>query len=211
MITTLKEYANAQSVLMDYKDFKPNLVITDIKMPGIDGLELLERLKNLDQNICVIVMTGFGTIDIAVNAMKLGAFDYLTKPFNAEEIFILIDKFKEILSLKNENKILRERIDKRYDFSRFIGDKETKKELFKLIKIVADTDTSVLITGETGTGKELLTNLIHFNSNRKAKPFVKVSCAVLAKEIFESELFGHIKGAFTGAERDKVGRFEPSA
>jgi DNA-binding NtrC family response regulator len=204
----VKEYANGKSVLIDYKDFKPNLVITDIKMPEMDGLELLKRLKALDSNICVIVMSAFGTIDIAVKAMKSGAFDYLTKPFNTDEIFILIDKINEIQSIKKENKILRERIDKKYDFSRFIGDAKTNMGLFKLIRIVADTNTSVLIKGETGTGKELLTNLIHFNSNRKAKPFIKVGCAILSKEIFESELFGHVKGAFTGAEYDKTGRFE---
>jgi len=205
---SVKEYANAQSVLVDFKDFRPDIIISDIKMPGMDGLELLKRIKKLDQDVCVIIMSAFGTIDIAVNAMKLGAYDYVTKPFNPDEIFILIDKFKEIQSIKKENKILREQIDKKYDFSSFIGDKESNTELFKLIKIVADTDTSVLITGETGTGKELLTKTIHFNSNRKTKPIIKVSCAVLSKEIFESELFGHIKGAFTGAEYDKEGRFE---
>lgn len=205
---TVKEYANAQSVLVDYKDYLPNIVITDIKMPGMDGIELLKRIKELNPNIFVIVMSAFGTVDIAVDAMKLGAYDYLTKPFNTDEIFLLIDKINELSNIKKENKILREKVEKKYDFSRFIGDKKTKEDIFKLIKIVANTNTSVLITGETGTGKELLTNIIHFNSSRKNKPFIKVSCAVLSKEIFESELFGHVKGAFTGAEYDKIGRFE---
>jgi two-component system, NtrC family, response regulator len=204
----VKEYANAQSVLIDYKDYLPDILITDIRMPGMDGIELLKRMKSLNPNIFVIVMSAFGTVDIAVEAMKLGAYDYLTKPFNTDEIFLLIDKINELSSIKKENKILREKIEKKYDFSRFIGDEKTNQELFKLIKIVANTDTGVLITGETGTGKELLTNIIHFNSNRLNKPFIKVSCAVLSKEIFESELFGHVKGAFTGAEYDKVGRFE---
>ncbi|MFK5889196.1 MAG: sigma-54 dependent transcriptional regulator [Flavobacteriaceae bacterium] len=204
----VKEYANAQSVLIDYKDYLPDILITDIRMPGMDGIELLKRIKSLNPNIFVIVMSAFGTVDIAVEAMKLGAYDYLTKPFNTDEIFLLIDKINELNSIKKENKILREKVEKKYDFSRFIGDEKTNQELFKLIKIVANTDTGVLITGETGTGKELLTNIIHFNSNRLNKPFIKVSCAVLSKEIFESELFGHVKGAFTGAEYDKVGRFE---
>jgi DNA-binding NtrC family response regulator len=204
----VKEYANASSVLVDFKDFKPNLVITDIKMPGMDGIELLKKIKSIDQNVCVVVMSAFGTIDIAVKAMKLGAFDYITKPFNTEEIFIILNKIKEFQTIKKENKILLEKVSEKYDFSRFIGDEQTKQELFKLIEIVANTNTSVLITGETGTGKELLTNLIHYNSNRKAKPIIKVSCAILSKEIFESELFGHVKGAFTGAEYDKIGRFE---
>lgn len=204
----VKEYATAQSVLVDYKDFLPDILITDIRMPGMDGIELLKRVKNLNPNIFVIVMSAFGTVDIAVEAMKLGAYDYLTKPFNTDEIFLLIDKIKEVSTIKKENKILREKIEEKYDFSKFIGDEKTKRGLFKLVEIVANTNTSVLITGETGTGKELLTNIIHFNSNRFNKPFIKVSCAVLSKEIFESELFGHVKGAFTGAEYDKVGRFE---
>ncbi|MCF6182677.1 sigma-54 dependent transcriptional regulator [Lutibacter sp.] len=204
----VKEYANAQSVLIDYKDFLPDILITDIKMPGMDGIELLKKIKLLNTNITVIVMSAFGTVDVAVDAMKLGAFDYLTKPFNTDEIFILLDKIKEFTSIKEENKILRKRIEKKYDFSRFIGDEKINREIFKHIQIVANTNTSVLITGETGTGKELLTNIIHYNSNRINKPFVKVSCAILSKEIFESEMFGHIKGAFTGAEYDKIGRFE---
>jgi len=204
----VKEYANAQSVLIDYKDFLPDILITDIKMPGMDGIELLKKIKQLNANIIVIVMSAFGTVDVAVEAMKLGAFDYLTKPFNTDEIFIILNKIKEVTSIKEENRILRKKIEKKYDFSRFIGDEKTNQEIFKHIQIVANTNTSVLITGETGTGKELLTNIIHYNSNRINKPFVKVSCAILSKEIFESEMFGHIKGAFTGAEYDKVGRFE---
>lgn len=204
----VKEYANAQSVLIDYKDFLPDILITDIKMPGMDGIELLKKIKQLNANIIVIVMSAFGTVDVAVEAMKLGAFDYLTKPFNTDEIFILLDKIKEFSTIRKENKILRSKIEKKYDFSRFIGDEKTNEELFNQIKIVANTNTSVLITGETGTGKELLTNIIHYNSNRINKPFIKVSCAILSKEIFESELFGHVKGAFTGAEYDKTGRFE---
>jgi two-component system, NtrC family, response regulator len=204
----VKEYANAQSVLIDFMDFNPDIVITDIKMPQISGIELLEKLKGIKPAIVVIVMTAFGSIDTAVNAMKLGAFDYLTKPFNTDEIFLILDRIEELKSIKNENRILREKVENKYDFSKFIGDEKTKKGLFKLVEIVANTNTSVLITGETGTGKELLTNIIHFNSNRLNKPFIKVSCAVLSKEIFESELFGHVKGAFTGAEYDKVGRFE---
>ncbi|MBK5209243.1 MAG: sigma-54-dependent Fis family transcriptional regulator [Flavobacteriaceae bacterium] len=205
---TVKEYANAQSILIDLKDFNPDIVITDIKMPQIDGIELLERLNKLNPAIYVIVMSAFGTINDAVKAMKLGAFDYLTKPFNTDEIFLRIEKIRELGSIKKENRILREKIEKKYDFSKFIGDEKTNKSIFNLVKIVANTNTSVLITGETGTGKELLTNIIHFNSNRFNKPFIKVNCAVLSKEIFESELFGHVKGAFTGAEFEKVGRFE---
>lgn len=204
----VKEYANAQSVLIDFKEFNPDIVITDIKMPQMSGIELLEKLKGVKPEIFVVVMTAYGSVGTAVNAMKLGAFDYLTKPFNTDEIFLILKKIKELKSIKKENKILREKIEKKYDFSKYIGDEKTNKNIFKLVKIVANTNTSVLITGETGTGKELLTNIIHFNSNRINKPFIKVSCAVLSKEIFESEVFGHVKGAFTGAIYDKTGRFE---
>jgi DNA-binding NtrC family response regulator len=204
----VKEYASAQALLSDYRTYEPNVVITDINMPQMDGIALLEKLKALNPSIFVVVMTAYGDVDVAVNAMKLGAFDFLTKPFNTDQIFIILNKIIELSSIKKENKILRKQIEKKYDFSRFIGNDQTNQELFEQVKIVANTNTSVLITGETGTGKELLTNIIHFNSNRKNKPFVKVSCAILSKEIFESELFGHVKGAFTGAEFDKVGRFE---
>lgn len=204
----VKEYANAQSVLIDFKEFNPDIVISDIKMPQMSGIELLEKLKAINPEIYVIVMTAYGTVDTAVNAMKLGAFDYLTKPFNTDEIFLIIEKIKELKFIKKENKILREKIEKKYDFSKFISDEKTTENIFKLVEIVANTNTSILITGETGTGKELLTNIIHFNSNRINKPFIKVSCAVLSKEIFESEVFGHVKGAFTGAVYEKTGRFE---
>ncbi len=205
---SVREFADPIAVLSTLREEKPEIIITDLKMPNLDGIELLDKIKQTDNSIQVIVMTAHGSIENAVDAMKQGAYDYILKPFKTDEILLIIDRICELRSVKNENRILREKVERKYDFSKFIGDKKSNKKLFKLIKIVANTNTTVLITGETGTGKELLTNIIHFNSNRINKPFVKVSCAVLSKEIFESELFGHVKGAFTGAEYDKIGRFE---
>lgn len=204
----VREFADGNSVLAELSKSIPDIVITDLKMPGIEGIELLSRLKELHPAIIVIVMTAFGTVENAVKAMKIGAFDYVTKPFNTEEIKLTINRALEFSSIKEENKNLRKQIGIRYNISSYIGDEETNRELFRLIELVAKKDSSVLITGETGTGKELVTNIIHYNSNRKDKPLVKVSCAILSKDIFESELFGHVKGAFTGADSDKQGRFE---
>lgn len=205
---TTYEFANAQAALLSMQTIKADIVITDLKMPQIDGLQFLKKIKEINSDIAVIVMTAYATVDTAVKAMKLGAFDYITKPFQTDEILLIIDRIGEINSLKSENKSLRKQIEKEYDFTSYIGDPETNKDIFDLVKLVAETESTVLITGETGTGKELLTNIIHYNSNRKKKPLVKVSCAILSREIFESELFGHVKGAFTGAENDKTGRFE---
>ena len=204
----VREFARAGSVLSAITETTPDIVITDLKMPGIDGIELLVKLKQMKPEVSIIVMTAFGTVENAVKAMKMGAYDYITKPFNNDEILIRIDKIIELKSVRKENTFLRKQIETKYDFLSYIGDYETNKALFDLVKLVAKKDSTVLITGETGTGKELVTNIIHYNSNRKNKPLVKVSCAILSREIFESELFGHVKGAFTGAGSDKQGRFE---
>lgn len=202
------ECANAQAALLGLKDFKPNIVISDIKMPGMSGVELLDKIKIFNLEISVIIMTAHGSIESAVQTLKMGAYDYLLKPFLKDEILIIIERIIELQSVKLENKIFRSSIATKYDYSSYIGEIDSNKELFNLVNLVAETDSTVLIIGETGTGKEHITNIIHFNSQRKNKPFVKVSCAILSREIFESELFGHVKGAFTGAEADKKGRFE---
>lgn len=205
---TVFEFANAPSALSALQTNRADVVITDLQMPEMDGLQFLKRLKEINPDVSVIVMTAYATVATAVQAMKLGAFDYITKPFQPDEIFLIIDRITELNSIKSENKSLRKQIEKEYDFSSYIGDNETNKELYDLIKLVAGTDSTVLLTGETGTGKELLTNIIHYNSNRKKGALIKVSCAILSRDIFESELFGHVKGAFTGADNEKTGRFE---
>ena len=204
----VREFSNAEAVLGSLHEYRPDIIVTDLKMQGIDGLELLSKIKKTNPEITVIVMTAFGTVDNAVEAMKNGAYDYITKPFKLDEILLIIERINELNLVKKENKILRGHIEGKYDLSAYIGENETNKELFDLIKLVAEKDTTVLITGETGTGKEHVTNIIHYNSARKKQPLVKVSCAILSREIIESELFGHVKGAFTGAEQDKKGRFE---
>lgn len=204
----VREFADANGALASLREFEPNIVITDVKMPGMSGIELLSKIKGYNPEIAVIVMTAYGTIETAVQTMKLGAYDYLLKPFVKDEILLMMERICELHTVKSENKILRKNIEQKFDLSTYIGETDTNKELFNLIKLVAEKDSTVLINGETGTGKEHITNIIHYNSQRKNKPLIKVSCAILSREIFESELFGHVKGAFTGADQDKKGRFE---
>ena len=205
---SVNEFSNARSAYQAMREDVPDVVVSDMKMPDMDGLELLKKTKELYPETYFILITAFSTVSTAVEAMKLGAYDYITKPFNNEKLLIILQRIKELVHVKDENKYLRQQIEQEYDLSSFVGQSEPIKHVFELIKIVANKPTSVLITGETGTGKELLTKVIHYNSDRRKKPLIKVSCAILNREIFESELFGHEKGAFTGADKEKKGRFE---
>lgn len=202
------EFSGARAALAALEEFKPNIIVSDVKMPDMDGIELLSRTKKVNPDIVVVMMTAYGAVENAVEAMKLGAYDYLSKPFKPEEILLLIQRIEELVQIRQENKRLNAEIKKNYDFSSYVGDFESNSELFNLLKIAAGAEAAVLITGETGTGKELLTNIIHYNSGRSKQPLVKVSCAILSRDLFESELFGYVKGAFTGADADKQGRFE---
>lgn len=204
------EFSSAVSALQGLRepDSKVDIIITDLKMPEVDGMEFLKKIRRLNPDIYVLMMTAHSSVQTAVEAMKLGAFDYITKPFSFDELLLIINRIKEISEIKAENKQLRVQVKKQFDLSSFVGMNEAVNHVFDLVKIVAEKDTTVLIIGETGTGKELLTNIIHYNSQRRRGPFIKVSCAILSREIFESELFGHEKGAFTGAEKQKSGRFE---
>lgn len=202
------EFAHAGPALLQMSDVMPDIVITDLKMPDINGIEFLKKIKKIDENIYVVLMTAFSTVSTAVEAMKLSAYDYVEKPFDNEKMLIIIEHIIELKQVKAENKVLRTKLKQDYDFSSYVGNSPRVIEIFDLVKIVAQKSTSVLLVGETGTGKELLTNIIHYNSKRSNKPLVKVSCAILSREIFESELFGHEKGAFTGAIVEKIGRFE---
>ena len=204
----VKEFANARAALMEMKEFEPDVVVSDLKMPRMDGIEFLTKTKERFPNTCFILMTAYSTVSTAVEAMKLGAYDYITKPFDNEEMLIVLKRVEEFRNAKEENKFFHKQIEKEFELSSFVGQSEPVAKVFDLVKIVANKSTSVLITGETGTGKELLTKVIHYNSNRRKKPLIKVSCATLSREIFESEMFGHEKGAFTGAEKEKIGRFE---
>jgi DNA-binding NtrC family response regulator len=205
---TVLEFAEASASLQSLSNENPDLVITDIRMPGMDGLELLERIRQVSPSTTVVVMTAWASVDTAIRALKLGAYDYLSKPFQIEEVLYLINRVNELRTIRQDNQRLQTQVSNQYNFSSFTGESEPVRQMFELIKSVSDAGASVLITGETGTGKELLANIVHYNSPRRSKPFVKVSCAILAKEVFESELFGHVKGAFTGAEKERKGRFQ---
>ncbi|MCP4370804.1 MAG: sigma-54-dependent Fis family transcriptional regulator [Deltaproteobacteria bacterium] len=185
-----------------------DIVITDLKMPGRDGMELLRLINKENSDIPVIVITAYGSVESAVKAMKAGAFDYITKPFENEEIRIIVSKAVRYCKLQNENRYLREAVGVKYGFDHFIGDTLKIKNVRKLAAQVAQTASSVLIQGESGTGKELLGRLIHFNSPRSARPLVPFNCGALPDTLLESELFGYEKGAFTGAHKLKPGRFE---
>jgi DNA-binding NtrC family response regulator len=185
-----------------------DIVLTDLKMPGVDGMEVLRYLKeHAPESICII-LTGYGTIKNSVEAIKLGAFDYLTKPVKLDEILITIQRALEHRDLKRENINLRSQLKKKYQFENIIGDSEPLQKIFETVEKVADTDSTILILGESGTGKELIAKAIHYNSYRREGPFVPVNCAAIPSELLESELFGHEKGAFTNAIRTRIGRFE---
>lgn len=185
-----------------------DLVISDVKMPGLNGIDVLKTVKEVSPETVVIMITAYATAETAVEAMKLGAYDYITKPFKVDEIKLVIQKALEKGHLRKENILLRREIESRAGFENFIGKSEPMQRVFSLIRQVADTRSTVLITGESGTGKELVARAIHFNSTRKDKPFVTVNCGALPETLLESELFGYMKGAFTGAAANKQGLFE---
>ncbi len=184
------------------------VVLTDLRMKGMDGAELLQEIVKNHPGCNVIMMTAFGTVESAVEAMKRGAFDYLTKPIKTEELLVTIEKALREAMLRREVTQLRQQVKREYSFDQILGKSKPMQEVFDLIRRVADTQTNILITGESGTGKELVAKAIHFNSSRKHAPFIPVNCAAIPEFLLESELFGHVKGAFTDAKADKRGLFE---
>lgn len=185
-----------------------DLVITDMRMPGVDGMEFLAQLGSRQPDLPVIMMTAYATVEKAVEAMKRGAFDYITKPFKNEELIMTIRKAIEMHRLKQENRLLSQELQERFKFGNIVGKSKAMRQVYEIVEKVAQTRASVLITGESGTGKELIARAIHFNSPRKDRRFVSVSCSALAESLLESELFGHERGAFTGAITQRKGRFE---
>ena len=185
-----------------------NMLFVDYKMPGMDGLEVLLEAKKIKEDLPVIIITAYATIDSAVQAMKDGAYDYIVKPFDPEAIALVVEKVVEHQRLVRENILLRERLEQEYKFEEIIGRSQPMQEVFEMVKNVAESDTSILITGESGTGKELIARAIHANSSRRYTPFITASCGAMPEGLLESELFGHEKGAFTGALYTKKGRFE---
>ncbi|MBC8553128.1 MAG: sigma-54-dependent Fis family transcriptional regulator [Candidatus Brocadiales bacterium] len=200
--------SNGEEALNIFKSEDVDVVVTDIKMEKMDGLELLEEIKRLNSNALVIMITAYGSIETAVKAMKLGAYDYITKPFDRDELQIMIAKALNFKNLLSENLRLRQELTDRFKFDNIIGASSKMKSVFDLVARVSKSDSTVLIQGESGTGKELIARAIHFNSSREKNPFITVNCSAIPQNLMESEMFGYVKGAFTGAARDKIGKFE---
>jgi two-component system response regulator AtoC len=188
-----------------------DILLCDLRMPGIDGFEFIARSKAVAPQAAVIMMTGFGNQDLAIRAIRAGADDYLAKPFEVEELLLMLRKLEELKQLRNENAALRSAISQKYNFSNIIAHSEAMKRIFETVKRLANFNTTVLVTGESGTGKELLARAIHHNSPRRGKSFVAINCGAIPEHLMESELFGHRKGAFTDATRDKRGLFEEAS
>ena len=200
--------ASGEEAIKKIKDSSYDIIITELKMPDIDGLEVLRYTKRLDSDTEVIIITAYGTVETAVNAMKEGAYDYIVKPFSPEEIDHIVKKIIEHQSLIRENIILREQLYERHRFENIIGKSNKMQDIYALIENIAQSNITVLIQGESGTGKEMIARAIHNASLRRDNPFITVSCGAIPETILESELFGHEKGAFTGAIARKEGRFE---
>jgi two-component system response regulator AtoC len=200
--------ADGPSAIQTVKDTVVQVVIADLRLHGMDGLRVLEHVMQLDSKIVGIVMTGYGTIDSAVKAMKAGAFDFITKPFDADAVSIVVGKALEFQRLRQENVLLRKTVRDQYRTEHLIGTSDAIRELLEFVDKVADSDSTILILGESGTGKELIARTIHYNSARRDQPLVPVNCGAIPENLLESELFGHEKGAFTGALNARMGRFE---
>ena len=203
----VSSHASGDKALQAVREDDFQIVVTDVRLPDMDGLDILKKIRS-SSDAQVIVMTAFGTIKDAVEAMKMGAFDYITKPFSLDEFLLLVERALEVRRLREENVRLRRDLGRCYNFSSIIGESDEMKAVFSLVDRVSGSDSTVLVLGESGTGKELIATTIHYHGKRKDKPLIKVNCAAIPDGLIESELFGHERGAFTGAVRRKPGRFE---
>ena len=202
------EAADGKSALTMLRQYPYNVIITDLRLPGLSGEAILEEAISLFPETIVIVMTGFGNIQSAVEAIRRGAYDYLPKPFQLAELVMRVEKGIEEQKLKSENRMLRGELQSKYQFSNLIGNSAPMQSIYNLINMVSQKTSTVLIEGETGTGKELIARAIHYNSPRKDQPLVSVNCGAIPSNLLEDELFGHVKGAFTNALQHRIGRFE---
>ena len=201
----VEEAVNGKEAYSKIKEETFDLVISDLEMPVMKGTELLEEVKKLNIKTSVIVITAFGSLDTAIKALRSGASDYILKPVEFDELLVKIRRLFEAKDILLENRLLRNEVQRNYDFENIIGKSPAMKNVYQTVKTVAETDTTVLITGKSGTGKELIARALHYNSKRKNKPFIAVNCGAIPENLIESELFGHKKGAFTGAVADKEG------
>jgi Nif-specific regulatory protein len=204
----VEEASNGNQAIERLHESYFDVVLSDLKMGGSDGMDVLRTTRALHPTTAVILMTAFGSVNTAVEAMKIGAFDYVQKPFEIEEMEVKIEKALEMRRVKNDLEYLRGTQQESYDFDRIVGSSPGLRHVLEIVKKVAKSNTTVLIRGETGTGKELIAGAIHHNSLRTSRNFVKVNCAALQENLLESELFGHEKGAFTSADKQRIGRFE---
>ncbi len=188
-----------------------DVVLTDLLMPRMDGMELLRRVKAMQPDTTVVIITAHGTVDSAVEAMRQGAADFIAKPFSMVQLILRLNNVCSFRLLREQNIRLQEQLEKRFSFGNIIGKSKKMREVFELIKVVADSDANILVQGESGTGKELVASAIHYNSLRRTKSYIRVSCASLPETLIESELFGYEKGAFTGASERHLGRFEAAS
>lgn len=200
--------ATGQEGLAMLEQAASDIVVTDLRLPGVDGLTLLQAARQRSPKTEVVVITAHGSVDTAVGAMKAGAYDYITKPFSMDELLLIVERIGKMQALREENAALRDELDSKFSFEGILGKNERMREVLEKVKLVAATDSTVLISGESGTGKELVANAIHRSSPRRDQALIKVSCAALPETLLEAELFGHEKGAFTGALKQRRGRFE---
>jgi two-component system response regulator AtoC len=200
-------FENGEEVLKKLS-LNPDLILLDIMLPDIDGIEILKRIKKIDEYLPIIMLSAQGSIEVAVEALRLGAFDYFPKPIDVQRLEPAVKNSIKNYDLVKELKLLRENVKKEYSFDNVVSADKKMQDVFKMVSKVLDNDITVLINGESGTGKELIARAIHYNGIRKDKPFVVVNCASIPRELLESELFGHEKGAFTGAYQKKIGKFE---
>jgi len=200
--------ASGEEGLARFGELTPQLVICDMQMPGMDGMQVLQAIKQRAAETPVIIITAFGSVDVAVQAMKQGAYDYITKPFNRDELRLTVARALQLTSLTRENRRLQDALSGHDEYRSMVGASPAMEQVYQVVRKVADSDASVLLSGESGTGKELVARALHARSSRRNGPFVAVNCAAIPRDLLESELFGHLKGAFTGAIKDKPGKFQ---
>ena len=204
----VEEAADGNAAIQMIRRYPYDVIVTDLRLPGIPGEKILEEAVSIFPEAIVIIMTGFGNIQTAVEAIRRGAYDYLPKPFQLDELVMRVEKGLQERKLKSENTMLRSELHEKYQYSSLVGNSSAMQQIYRMVALVADKTSTLLVTGETGTGKELVARAIHYNGPRRNQPLVCVNCGAIPGNLLEDELFGHVKGAFTGAHQHRVGRFE---